>query len=307
MTYKINNFLLVSALSLFLVNCSLFGSHSKKESAEDTKAPAEGAAATSDQKTNATPDQGQAFGQKQLDQEVQVSAMMTKMDAENMNWTYTGDAGPKQWGAMKPTWQNCSKGNRQSPINLVWRKPSAEKPISFNYSASLWSLVDNGRTLQVNFSKNNKFLIDNREYELNEVHFHSPSEHKLSKRGFPMEVHLKHSTPEGDVAMVAIFIKEGSPLSSATEIWNRWPKQKGVQVPVPDALLNPADFLPARLSYYEYQGSLTSPPCTEGVRWVVLNTPLEMSMDQLTAFRKKYSSNNRPLQPINGRNVTNYP
>ncbi len=309
------NYAFLSAVLILNVNCSSLGKMIKKKSAPQ---------ATETQKQSE--EQPKAFGsvdsspQKNLEKEVQVTALMSKMSEtsepakvsatapqSSSNWSYAGKTGPANWGDINPAWSKCKTGTQQSPINLKWRKPVKEQPITFNYSASLWSLIDDGSTLRVNFSKNNKFVINGSEYELSHIQFKSPSEHKLSKRGFPLEMQMVHRTSQGEVAIVSVFFKDGSPYSPASELFKRWPQQVGIQTPVPDSLLNPADFLPQRLSYYEYMGSLTTPPCSENVRWVILNTPLEMSMDQLTNYRKRYSNTNRPIQPTAGRRVINYP
>ena len=223
-------------------------------------------------------------------------------------WSYRGDRGPTRWGALSPEWATCSNGRQQSPIDLQWKKPRTIQPLQFTYSPSLWSLFASETSLQVNFPKENHLFIRADQYELSHIQFRSPSEHSLSGRHFPLEMQVVHKSSEGKVAILSVFFKIGRASPPLTKIFVHWPRQKGIQAPVLDSLLNPIELLPQKLSHYEYRGSLTTPPCTEGIRWIVLNTPLEVSREQMASYRGHYPfPTRRPLQKNNQRPVTNFP
>jgi carbonic anhydrase len=223
------------------------------------------------------------------------------------HWSYEGITGPKTWASLKEEYAQCGRGQRQSPINLVWSRPKKQGPITFNYSATSASIEDNGHTIVTHIPSGQTVSIRGQDYELLQLHFHAPSEHTFSGRAFPMEIHFVHKNPSGGLGVIAVLVEEGAVMHpSIEEIWNHLPTSKHSKVEIEKNSINPEYFLPAAHTYYHYNGSLTTPPCSESVNWNVMNTPIQLSRDQIQKFLARYNHNNRPLQPINGRNVTNY-
>lgn len=221
-------------------------------------------------------------------------------------WSYAGETGPEKWGDLKEQYFLCKVGKLQSPIDLRWKKPTQKGQISFQYKPTDFTVVNTGDTVQVNFAEGNKATIHGVEYELVQMTFHSPSEHTFSGNSRPMELHLMHKGPGGKVAIVAVMLTSGAENPQIAQIWQNIPPKLHKATPVGQKPLDPSTLLPSLRTYYHYLGSLTIPPCTEGVSWNVFNTPIEVSKEQVEAFRKHYSGNNRPVQPTNGRKVQNY-
>lgn len=221
-------------------------------------------------------------------------------------WTYTGDTGPTHWADLNPAYALCSGGKEQSPINLVWHKPKKKGgEIKFHYQTTPFTIVDNGHTVQVQFQPGNYITLGEDRYDLVSVDFHSSSEHTIAGVAMPMEMDLLHKNERGEIAMLGVVLIQGPKDGAIQVIWDAIPQQKNIESKSAVAL-NPIDFIPKSKTHYSYVGSLMTPPCTEGVNWNVFNTPLTLSKDQILAFRKLYSSNNRPVQPLNDRQVVNY-
>lgn len=224
------------------------------------------------------------------------------------HWDYAGETGPEHWQELDPGNVLCGSGKAQSPVNLKWSAPlKGGGELRLNYKTSPLKLMDNGHSLQIGFDPGSSIQIRGHEYELIQAHFHTPAEHQLSGKTLPMELHLVHKDENGKLAVLGVFMNVG-PVAHASidKIWRNWPlvKDKGVQIE--DESLNPISLLPKRFTYYQYTGSLTTPPCAEGVDWNVFNTPIEISREQLEAFRTKYTNNARPIQALNKRKVVNY-
>ncbi|MCB0407132.1 MAG: carbonic anhydrase family protein [Bdellovibrionales bacterium] len=223
------------------------------------------------------------------------------------HWGYGDEDGPAKWSNLKEEYSLCEKGKLQSPINLKWSKPQANtRSIEFDYKDAPLQVVDNGHTVQVLFPEGSYAYFGGKKYELVQMHFHSSSEHTLSGNQLPMEAHIVHKNELGQLAVIGVFLIEGRFNPFIDKVWSHIPEVKNSERLVPQLMINAKDIIPDRLTYYFYVGSLTTPPCTEGVRWQMLNTPVEVSRDQIVTFRKLYSNNARPVQPINNRNVVNY-
>lgn len=223
------------------------------------------------------------------------------------HWSYSGKTGPQHWGKLEPQYSVCEKGHFQSPINLKWKKPEHQRKIEIKYNPSALRVIDNGHTIQANFDSGSYSVIEGKRYDLLQMHFHSRSEHALSGQTFPLELHLVHKDPDsGKLAVLGVFFKPGKKHPALDALWAHIPPEKNKEWLVKYKQLNPQDFLPQILTHYHYVGSLTTPPCTEGVSWNVLNTPLEASMEQIALFRKFYNANYRPLQNIGDRRPANY-
>jgi carbonic anhydrase len=225
---------------------------------------------------------------------------------EHSHWSYHGEGGPEHWGKVDPKYSLCSDGKHQSPIDLRWSKPTTSGKILFHYKDSKVSVIDNGHTIQIGFEEGNKVSIRGKSYDLVQLHFHSASEHTLSGNSFPLEMHLVHKDKDGKLAVLGVFIKEGEKNQLIDQIWSKIPKEKHAESHASDFSLDPSHFLPTAHTYYTYDGSLTTPPCSEGVNWNVFNTPVEFSKEQIETFKKFYTKNNRPLQRLNGRRLANY-
>lgn len=222
------------------------------------------------------------------------------------HWSYDGEAGPEHWGELSHDYAACKTGKMQSPIDLKWSKTKGQGKITFDYHAAPLAVIDNGHTIQVNFKPGSSATIRGKKFDLVQMHFHTASEHTISGKSFPMELHFVHKNKAGKLAVVGVMFREGSPNAMVDAIWKNLPGEKGKEVTVSSVMVQPADFLPTKKSYYHYQGSLTTPPCSEGVNWNVLNTPVEMSADQIQKFREMYANNARPVQQLFGRKPANY-
>lgn len=216
------------------------------------------------------------------------------------HWSYEGEGGPAQWGAMKPEFAKCATGTRQSPIDIRDGIRVQLDPVQFDYKPSGFRVIDNGHTVQVNVAAGNAIEVLGRRYELQQFHFHRPSEERIDGRQFDMVAHLVHKDLEGRLAVVAVLLDRGSAQPLVQTIWNNLPLEKGEEVPARGAIdLNA--LLPPDRSYFTYMGSLTTPPCSEGVLWMVMKQPVPISPEQIAIFSRLYPMNARPIQSASGR------
>jgi carbonic anhydrase len=216
------------------------------------------------------------------------------------HWDYQGDGGPQAWGDIKPEFKTCSTGQRQSPIDIRDGIQVQLEPIVFDYRPSSFTVIDNGHTVQVNLSPGNSISVGGRRYDLLQFHFHRPSEERINGRQFDMVAHLVHKSADGRLAVVAVLLDRGSAQPIVQAVWNALPLEKNVEVPAPVAMdLN--QLLPEDKRYYTYMGSLTTPPCTEGVLWMVMKQPVPIAPEQVNIFTRLYPMNARPVQQASGR------
>lgn len=216
------------------------------------------------------------------------------------HWAYQGPGGPEHWHELNPEFKQCGLGKRQSPIDIRDGIPVELDPIQFDYKLSAFRVIDNGHTVQVNVESGNRILVNGRRYELVQFHFHRPSEERLNGRQFEMVVHLVHKDLEGKLAVVAVLIEEGKGHPIVQQVWNNLPLEKHTE----QAGLQGIDLLqllPDDRRYVTYMGSLTTPPCTEGVLWMVLKKPVSVSDQQLAIFSRLYPMNARPTQALGDR------
>jgi carbonic anhydrase len=223
-------------------------------------------------------------------------------------WTYEGATGSEHWGDLDPDYASCKNGKEQSPIDIRNTEKASLPAIRFEYQSSpLKYLINNGYTIRVNYhdapGSGNFLIVGDKRYQLIQFHFHRPSEEYIHGKPYDMVLHLMHRSSDGQVAGVAVLLKAGNANATIQQIWKHMPKTKSNEEEIPGVEINPARLLPHNLSYYMYMGSLTAPPCTEGVQWFVLKTPLEISSEEISAFAKLYPQDVRPLQPLNGRVV----
>lgn len=217
------------------------------------------------------------------------------------HWGYQGEHAPEHWAEMDPGFETCALGHMQSPIDIRDAHPADLSEIGFDYHAGPAEAVNNGHTIVVNLPDSGGIDIGGAHYALVQFHFHTPSEEKIDGEAYPMEAHFVHKDAEGHLAVVAVMLKEGHKNAVLEKVFDALPVAEDGKRAL--GALNPAVLLPAKHGYYAYEGSLTTPPCSEGVRWQVLKRPIEVSESQIEAFRKLYPENARPVQPLNGREV----
>lgn len=220
--------------------------------------------------------------------------------ARGTHWSYEGDSGPANWSKINVDWARCGNGSRQSPIDIRDGMKVELEQISFDYHPSSFNVVDNGHTVQVGVSGGNYITVQNRMFELQQFHFHRPSEERINGKAFEMVVHLVHRDAEGRLAVLALLLERGAPQATIQTVWNNLPLEK-LETMQPTILLDPAEMLPVRRDYYTYMGSMTEPPCSEGVLWLVMKQPVQASPAQMALFSRLYPLNARPIQPANGR------
>lgn len=221
--------------------------------------------------------------------------------AEPHHWGYEGDYGPERWGEISPEFATCTHGRNQSPVDIRSTVQAELPPLQTRYASGPATIVNNGHTIQIDFAPGSILQLDGTDFELKQVHFHSPSENTIDGRSFPFEAHFVHADPTGALAVIGIMYETGAANEGLAPFWTQLPEQSGPA----QTLAQPADaaqLMPASMDYYRYSGSLTTPPCSEGVRWLVLKNPLTLSSEQLAAFERIMGGpTNRPVQPLNGR------
>jgi carbonic anhydrase len=217
-------------------------------------------------------------------------------------WGYSGETGPSHWGDLCPEYAVAKTGKQQSPIDIRNTRSAASARIEFHYRPSRIHLIYNGHSIQENEDPGSFGIASGKRFDLQQLHFHAPSEHTLDGKHFPMEMHLVHQAKDGTSGVVAVFIKEGEHNRAFDPVWDNLP---GANRPKRDAniTIDTSALLPGKTSYYSYDGSFTTPPCTEQVKWIVLAEPVSLSRQQIMRFREVIHDNNRPVQPLNGRQV----
>jgi carbonic anhydrase len=223
-------------------------------------------------------------------------------------WTYDGATGPEHWGDLDPEYSACKTGQQQSPIDIRHTEKAGLPAIRFDYRREpLQFLINNGKTIRVNYhdapGTGSVLIAGSVRYQLTQFHFHRPSEETVNGKPYAMEVHLMHESSDGKIAGVTVFLKAGVPNTTIQRIWDHMPEMEGEEHEVDGVTIDPAGLLPRNTDYYMYTGSLTAPPCTEGVTWFVLKAPVEISPAQIAAFARLYPHDVRPVQPLNGRVV----
>jgi carbonic anhydrase len=216
------------------------------------------------------------------------------------HWDYQGESGPEHWADLKPEFSKCANGTRQSPIDIRDGIGVQLDPVQFDYKPSGFKVLDNGHTIQVNVTAGNTIEVTGRRYELLQFHFHRPSEERIGGRQFDMVAHLVHKDLEGRLAVVAVLLERGSAHPLLQQVWNNLPLEKGDEVPA-KGMIDLNALLPAERGYFTYMGSLTTPPCSEGVLWLVMQKPVPLSPEQVNIFARLYPMNARPLQAAAGR------
>jgi carbonic anhydrase len=221
-------------------------------------------------------------------------------------WSYEGPKGPDHWGDLDPDYAACKVGKEQSPIDIRSANKVDLPAIRFEYKSGPLRIINNGYTaVRVNYppGNGNFLIVGDKRYELTQFHFHRPSEEFIQGKPYDMVIHLLHAAGDGKVAAVAVFLNSGSANATIQRLWEHMPRTAGKETRIAGVAVNPAGLLPHDTGYYTYMGSQTAPPCSEGVTWFVLKTPIDISADEISAFAKLYPHDVRPPQPLNGRVV----
>jgi carbonic anhydrase len=222
-------------------------------------------------------------------------------DEHVTTWNYDAQTGPDHWGELRSDYQLCSAGKAQSPINISNPMKSNLAPLVFSYRPNTATVLNNGHAVQVSSTDAGGMILTRGVYSLMQLHFHTPSEEKIQDRTYPLGAHFVHRNEAGKLAVVALLFEEGAYNPARQPILEAMPKAVSGMT-----TLDRQDYtnlLPTTHNYYSYMGSLTTPPCTEGLRWHVLTQSVQLSKDQLQAFQALYPMNARPIQPLNDRIV----
>jgi carbonic anhydrase len=227
-----------------------------------------------------------------------VSSVAVADDHEE--WSYTGEHGPDHWSELKGAGL-CSAGKNQSPVDIRDAVTAKLVPLSFKYDSFASEVFNNGHTLQVGYAPGSELVVAGHTYVLKQFHFHAPSENLLGGRQFPLEAHFVHADADGNLAVVAVFFDEGALNAGLEKFWKDLPSQAGDKRTIA-AQVSATELMPTMRDYYRFSGSLTTPPCSEGVNWLVLKHPLTLSTKQLEQFKAALGHTNaRPVQPLNAR------
>jgi carbonic anhydrase len=233
-------------------------------------------------------------------------------DSHVAHWGYAADNGPATWGSMNSEWALCAKGRKQSPIDLtnpaITELPAVDldRPDDGEFDvltqAGVIGALDNGHTIQVNSKTGEKLTVGGKAYALVQFHFHAPSEHTVDGRHFPMEMHFVHQAADGALAVVGVLVQEGAPNPGIAPLWAQLAEAPGTEtaVEIRAEFAEPV-FPNVGAGFYHYVGSLTTPPCSEGVQWYVRKTFTSLSKEQIAEFKAVYDHNNRPVQGLNER------
>jgi len=221
------------------------------------------------------------------------------------HWSYEGEEGPDHWGALSDEFKSCSDGLNQSPVDLAGAVNAELPELVFEYYSNPVDEINNGHTIQQNIKPGSFLRVPARDqsFQLKQFHFHSPSEHTVNDKSFAMEMHFVHSNEEGALAVVGVLFEEGEMHEELGKLWSFMPENAGETSQKPIGI-EETNLLPPTRDYFAYSGSLTTPPCSEGVKWIVLKTPIEASADQIALFKERmHADNNRPVQPNNARYI----
>jgi carbonic anhydrase len=219
------------------------------------------------------------------------------------HWEYSGETGPAQWGRLRPQWAQCERGQRQSPIDIVATRQQALPALRFEYRPAPLRIVNDGHTVRVRFDGGSRLLIGHEPHTLQQFHFHLPGGDKLRGEEFPMAMHFLHKSASGRLVSLVLLFRLGAENPALAALLPRMPGRGQPEQTLAAVQVDPARWLPAAQGYYAYDGSLTAPPCTEGVRWLVMKQPLELSEAQLARLAALFPHNARPVQPLHGRVV----
>ncbi|CAI1869673.1 carbonic anhydrase [Serratia fonticola] len=221
--------------------------------------------------------------------------------AEHAHWGYEGQEDPAHWGKLSPDFSLCETGKNQSPVNIQGALKTQHGKLELAFQPGKQQIVNNGHTIQVNVSEGNTLRLDNDTFTLQQFHFHAPSENEIDGKQFPLEAHFVYKDKDGALAVLALMFQPGKANLQLAQAWQQMPAAVD-QTAVLNKPLDIKALLPKQFNFYRFSGSLTTPPCSEGVSWLVLDQPVSASAEQISQFHSVvHHNNNRPVQPLNGR------
>ena len=224
--------------------------------------------------------------------------------AQSAHWSYEGEEGPSHWGSLNEDFAMCATGQHQSPIDISAATSTTQAPLTFDYKVGGYEMINNGHSLQVNYEPGSTLTVGDHQYELKQFHFHAPSENTINGEQFPLEAHFVHQDADGNYAVVAVMYKDGEPKEGLKSVW----QTELPEIYEKETYQNPIDansLLPENLTNYQFIGSLTTPPCSEDVQWIVLKEANYTNLDMIHAFGDVvHLPNNRPVQPLNDRTIS---
>jgi carbonic anhydrase len=218
-------------------------------------------------------------------------------------WDYHGITGPEHWHDLHKNFSLCGQGNAQSPIDIPEESAKSNLNIEFNYEPSSISLYNNGKTLLINYFAKAKIMLNKRKFKLVRLQFRTPSEHLVSGIEYPMEIQFYHRSADNTTAIVSVFVQAGQNNALLENIWNVMPEHINRETIVREKSFDANLLFPQDRTFYFYRGSLTTPPCTENVQWIIFANPIEASAEQLEIFSTILNNNRRPIQETNNRPV----
>ncbi|WP_417913740.1 carbonic anhydrase [Candidatus Electronema sp. JM] len=236
-----------------------------------------------------------------------LAAMLTLLagtaGAAEEKWSYAGETGPEHWAALDPAYALCGQGANQSPVNLSGMIEAELEPLKFDYTGLVTKMRNSGHTAQADYSAGSFLTAGGTTYELKQIHFHAPSEHLIEGKQFPLEAQFVHVSADGQIAVLAVVYDLGEANPELKKLWRQMPKKIGEEVGMA-AQVRAEKLLPENRDYYRLSGSLTTPPCTEGVLWLVLKNQSTLCASQVQQFSEVMGHpNNRPAQPLKARAV----
>ncbi len=227
----------------------------------------------------------------------------TSFSAGAMHWGYTGQTGPAHWGKLSPEFAICASGKNQSPIDITGTIDGDLPKLNIDYQTGGDKVVNNGHTIKLNYTPGSTISVAGSSFELKQLHFHTPSENTIEGRHFPMEAHFVHADEDGNLAVVAVMYNQGAANAELEKAWRKMPHEAGKTVQLSERL-NAKNLLPSGRDYYRFNGSLTTPPCSEGVNWFVMKKIASASKQQIDKFSQVMGHDtNRPVQSVNARVV----
>ena len=219
------------------------------------------------------------------------------------SWDYSDQFGPNHWGDLSADFTTCKTGHHQSPIDIRNPKKADLPPIHFDYKSSPLHIIDNGHTIMINYAPGSVMSVGGKKYVLQQFHFHRPSEEKVEGRSFDMTVHLVHADEEGHLAVVAVLLRQGAENALVHKLWQELPREKGKETRKDNIQIDVSQIVPLDHGYYTFSASLTTPPCSEDVKWFVLEHPATVSAEEIEKFSGLYPNDARPTQPLYDRMV----
>jgi carbonic anhydrase len=226
----------------------------------------------------------------------------TSFAVEAAHWSYAGNTGPDRWGRLSTANGVCSAGTQQSPLDIGATTAAALPKLDIAWGKSAQTIVNNGHSIQANFADGGRLTVGHDRYQLVQLHFHRPSEHLIGGKRFPMEVHFVHASPAGALGVIGVMMVTGKPNAVFGKVVATMPKKPGPAIKA-DPAIDPNELLPTGRGYYAYAGSLTTPPCSETVAWMLLTDPVEVAEADIATFARLYPMNARPAQKANRRFV----